>query len=184
MKRNNEIKKYKKNNELNLEKIIDEYSGYVNQIIRNMTGQNLSKEDREEITSETFFVLWKNQEKLDEDKLLSSYMAGIVRNLVREKTRVININYDISDYENILPDLQNIDMLCEQREKTRVIEKSVKQMKQEEIDIFNLYYYSSRKIKEIAQILNISEFAVKSKLYRIRKKIRKDLEKGGYSNEE
>lgn len=153
-------------------------------IIRNMTIQTLSKEDTEEITSDTFFVLWKNRLKLEDDKPLSSYIAGIVRNLVREKTRVININYDISDYENKITDIQNIDMLYEQREKTAMIEKTLKQMKPEEIDIFSLYYYSSMKIKEISDILNVSEFAIKSKLYRIRKKIKKELEKGGYSYEE
>lgn len=183
MKKNNEIKNYKENNMLDLEKIINEYNGYVNQIIKNMTIKEFSKEDVEEIIADTFFILWKNKDKLEEDKKLSSYLAGIVRNLVREKARGIKVNYDISDYENTIADLQNIDMLYEQREKTTMVEKMVKQMKLEEIEIFKLYYYSSKKIKEISSILNISEFAVKSKLYRIRKKIKKELEKGGYSNE-
>lgn len=54
-------------------------------------------------------------------------------------------------------------------------------MKEEDIEIFNLYYYSSMKIKEIARVLNIPEFKVKSRLHRVRKKIKKELEKGGYS---
>ena len=37
------------------------------------------------------------------------------------------------------------------------------------------------KITEISKKLNISEFNVKSRLYRIRKKLKKELEKGGYS---
>lgn len=178
------IKKYKNNNELDLEKIVAEYSGYVYKIIKNMAGQFLTNEDVEEITSDTFFILWKNKEKLDEEKLLSSYIAGIVRNLVKEKTRVININADISDYENILKDSTQIDMICEQREKVSIIEKTLKKMKEEDIFIFNLYYYSSMKINEIANILNISEFNVKSRLYRIRKKIKKEMIKGGYSDGE
>ena len=181
MKNKNEIKKYMKNNELDLEKIIDEFSGYVYKIIKNMA--ILSDEDTEEILSDTFFILWKNKEKLDEEQLISSYIAGIVRNLVKEKARVININVDISNYENILQDCAQIDMICEQREKISIIEKTVKAMKEDDIFIFNCYYYSSMKINEIANILNISEFNVKSRLYRIRKKIKKELLKGGYSDE-
>ena len=158
MKEKKQIKDYETNNEINLEEIIKEYSGYIKKIIENMSVQNLSKEDIEEITTDTFFIVWKNREKLDKEKLLSSYIAGIVRNLVKEKAREISINYDITDYENILSDLKNIDMIYEQRE---------------QID----------RIKEISNILNISEFNVKSRLYRIRKKIKKELEKGGYSNE-
>ena len=182
MKEKSEIKKYKKNNELDLEKIVDEYSGYAYKIIKNMA--ILSDEDTEEIISDTFFILWKNKEKLNEDKLLSSYIAGIVRNLVREKTRVININADISDYENIIQNCAPIDMICEEREKISIIEKTVKTMKENDIFIFNLYYYSAMKISEIANILNISEYNVKSRLYRIRKKVKKELQKGGYSDGE
>ena len=57
----------------------------------------------------------------------------------------------------------------------------VDNMKQEDKDIFIFYYYSSRTIKEIANMLNITENKVKSRLFRIRKKIKKELEKRGYS---
>ena len=40
------------------------------------------------------------------------------------------------------------------------------------------------KYSEISDILNISQFSIKSKLFKIRKKIRKELLKGGYSDEE
>ena len=105
-----------------------------------MAKQYLSKEDIEEIISDTFVVLWKNRNKLDKAKDLSPYIAGITRNLVREKTRVINIHNDISDYENIIQDFFKIDMLCEQREKIAIIDKTVKNMKKIDIEIFELYY--------------------------------------------
>ena len=184
MKKKKEIKEYKNNNSLDLEKIIDEYSGYVYKIINNIANRYLSNEDVEEIVSDTFFILWKNRYKLEDDKYLSSYIAGITRNLIKEKTRIVNINVDISDYENIIQDFKKIDMMCEQREKISIIEQTVKKMKKEDISIFNLYYYSSMKIKEISKILNVSEFNIKSRLYRIRKRIKKELVKGGYSDEE
>lgn len=183
MNEKKKIREYYKNNELDLEVIIDEYSRYIYKIIENMAIQYLSKEDVEEIISDTFVVLWKNRDKLDKTKDLSPYIAGITKNLVREKTRVINIHNDISDYENIIQDFFKIDMLCEQREKIAIIDKAVKNMKKIDIEIFELYYYSSMKYNEISNILNISEFTIKSKLFRIRKKIRKELLKGGYSDE-
>lgn len=184
MKKKKKIKEYKNNNSLDLEKIIDEYSGYVYKIINNIANRYLSNEDVEEIVSDTFFILWKNRYKLEDEKCLSSYIAGITRNLIKEKTRIVNINVDISDYENIIQDFKKIDMMCEQREKISIIEQTVKKMKKEDISIFNLYYYSSMKIKEISKNLNVSEFNIKSRLYRIRKRIKKELVKGGYSDEE
>ena len=181
MEERNKIENYIENDRLNLEKIVDEYSGYVYKVVKNMVGKNITEEDEEEIIADTFFILWKNTEKLDKEKQITSYIAGVARNLVREKTRVININCDIADYENVIRDLKDIDMVYEEREKTELIRKATNQLKQEDITIFNLYYYSSRKIKEIANIMNIPEFKVKSRLYRIRKKLKKELEKGGYS---
>lgn len=84
-------------------------------------------------------------------------------------------------YEDLLPKDEPIDLICEEREKISVIEKTIKDMKKIDIEIFKLYYYSSKKINEIAEILNVSEFNVKSRLYRIRKKIKYTLLKGGYN---
>ena len=177
------IKSYKNKNNINLEKVIDDYNGYVYKIIRNMVSNNISEEDIEEIVTDTFLIVWKNNEKLDDEKLMSSYIAGIVRNLVKEKLRVININGDISEYENILQDSKKIDMICEEREKISIVENTLNEMKEDDKRIFNLFYYSNMKINEIAQKLNLTEFNVKSKLFRIRKKMKKELIKGGYSNE-
>lgn len=183
MKTNRKIIDYYKNNELDLKLIIDEYSGYVYKIIENMAIQYLSSEDIEEIMSDTFVVLWKNKEKLDKKKELSPYIAGITKNLIREKSRVINIHSDIEDYENIIQDFFKIDLICEQREQIAIVDKVVRKMKKKDIEIFELYYYSSMKYNEISKALNISEFSIKSKLFRIRKKLKKELLKGGYSDE-
>ena len=64
-----------------------------------------------------------------------------------------------------------------------MLEKTVKQLKEDDILIFNLYYYSSMKISEISNVLNISDFNVKMRLHRIRKKIKKEFSKGGYSDD-
>ena len=178
------IGKYIENDELNIEKVINEYSGYIYIIVKNLAKETISKEDIEEIISDVFVTFWNNREKLDKTKPIKSYLAGITKNLVKEKRKVINIHADISDYENSIQDKIKIDMIYENREKIKTIENIVKNMKEEDIFIFNLFYYSSMKLKEIATILNITEFNVKTRLYRIRKKIKKELSKGGYSYEE
>ena len=87
MKERKIIKYYKNNNGLNLEKIVDEYNNYIHKVIKNMNYSEFSSEDVEEIVADTFFIIWKNREKLDENKMLSSYIAGIVKNLVRERRK-------------------------------------------------------------------------------------------------
>ena len=175
MNKDREIKRYIKNNELDLERIINEYSSYIAIIINNMASTNLSNEDKEEIISEVFFILWKNKHKLDINKSLSSYIAGITRNLVKEYLRKIKINVDISDYENSLYGYDKIDFLDTNIQEIRHIEKKLENMKEIDKTIFLDFYYSSKSIKDIAKEQKMSEFSVKQRLYRIRNKIKKEV---------
>lgn len=169
-----EIKYYIKNNELDLEKIINEYSSYTATIIDNMARNSLNDEDKEEIVSEVFFILWKNKNKLNVNKYLSSYIAGITRNVVKEYLRKVKINFNISDYENSLYNYDKIDLLDDNVEEISKIEEKLKNMKKIDKTIFLDFYYSFKSIKYIAKEQKISEFSVKQRLYRIRNKIRKE----------
>ena len=168
---------------MELEKIVNQYTNYLYTTVTNMSYGNLSSEDIEEIISDVFFIFWKNKEKFDTTKKLNLYLAGIAKNLIKTKYRKIHINSKIADYESILIDNYDISYNYEQIEKARIIEDSLNCMSKEDKDMFVLYYYFSKSIKEIANELNCSEFKIKSKLFRIRKKIRTNLERGGYRYE-
>lgn len=164
------IYEYMNNNELELDKIMNDFEPYVRTIVNNMANDNLSYEDKEEILSDTFFVLWKNQTKITTS--IEAYVAGITRNLVKEKMRKRKITYDISDYENIIC---SIDVLQEDFLKSDKIEKCISKLKKVDIQIITMFYYYSKSTKEIANELNLSEINVRTRLFRVRNKIRKKL---------
>ena len=97
------IEKYIINGKFDLDKIVDDYSSYVRTIINNAVGNNLNAEDKEEILLDAFFILWKNYNDNKKIYALDSYIAGITRNLIKEKFRKLHYTVDISDYENIIP---------------------------------------------------------------------------------
>lgn len=169
-----ELKSYINEGEVDLDKIINDFSPYIRKIINNMVGENLSYEDKEEILADTFFILWKNQTK--NIIYLDSYLAGITRNLIKEKLNKKNITYNIEDYENFIS-YSDMDMFLEERIE---IERCLKILKRKELEIFNMFYYYSKSTKEIAYELGISEINVCTKLSRIRKKIKKEFSKGGH----
>lgn len=175
MNESKEISYYLKNNELDLEKIIKDYSNYINTIITNMAKLNLNNEDKEEIVSEVFFILWKNKDKVDYNKRLSSYIAGVTRNIVKEYLRKKQIHFDISDYENSLYSYDNLELLNDNIEEIKKIEKKLETMKEIDRKIFIDFYYSSKSIKDIAKEQKISEFSAKQRLYRTRKKLKKEV---------
>lgn len=97
--------------------------------------------------------------------------------MIKEKYRKLKIVYDISDFENDV--LNSVNMYENDRELIWDIEQKIKGLKDIDIKIVNLFYYSSVSIKDIAKKLNISELNVKTRLHRIRKKIKKELNNGG-----
>lgn len=173
MKELKQLEDYYKNNEIDMDKIIEDFTPYITKIINNGTNSRISFEDKEEIFSDTFFILWKNRNRLNINVSLNSYLAGITRNLIKEKYRKLKIFYDIKDFENNT--FNSINMYENDRELIFDVEQKIKRLKGIDVEIVNLFYYSCISIKDIAKRLNISELNVKTRLFRIRKKIRKEL---------
>ena len=160
-------------NNIYLDDIVDEFTPYVKKVIDNMAGKNLSYEDKEEILTDTFFILWKNRNS--KINYLDSYIAGIAKNLVKEKFKKCNITYNIEDYENNIKFFDELEMFSEEREKLNNLEIGYKALSEIELKLISMFYYSAKTVKEIAKELEMSETNVKTKLFRIRRKLKKYL---------
>ncbi len=174
----------KSDNLLNMEDIINTYNSYVYTIIKNSIN---GIEDIEEIASDVFVALWRNREKIDLDADLKPYLIGITRNLIKKKYRKFAKDIstcDICDFENEIESQIEISQVIENEEKKQIILNTINHLQEYEKEIFTLYYYDNKKIKEIASFLEISTAKVKVSLHRIRKKIKKELMKRWYSYEE
>lgn len=180
---NKKIREYIFDGKLDITNIIKDFAGYVFVIIKN-SKYNFNDEDIEEIASDVFLVIWQNRNKLDINKEIKPYIAGITKNLIMKKQRTItNQNLNIELIERTIHDNIDVYYTAEEKEKTAIIMEELEKMKEEDKRVFMSYYYLSKKIKDISKELNISEIKVKSRLSRIRKKLKKELEKRGYGYE-
>ena len=175
------IYSYINNDKLEMEKLIKDYTNYISTIIMNSC-INLSTEDIEELVLDVFLTVWKNKNKLDINNGMSAYIGGITRNLIKKKFRDKRVNDNILDYEQKLIDLTNIDLEISQKEENQIVFEELEKMKEEDRNIFIEYYYAEKNIEEISFIFNMSKAKVKSKLFRIRKKLKKRLEEKGYGS--
>ena len=170
------------NKNLNLDKIVDDYTPYVRTIVQNMVSNNLFEEDKEEIIIDTFFVLWKRYEENYSIKSLSSYIAGITRNLIKEKLKSLKYTVDIEQCNNLV-EYSYFDIYSQEREEINQLYEKINKLKEIDIKIITMFYYSNKSIKDIAKELNISEVNTKTRLHRIRKKIKQELKRGGFLDE-
>ncbi|MGT2933371.1 RNA polymerase sigma factor [Streptococcus catagoni] len=62
--------------------------------------------------------------------------------------------------------------------------QAIQKLKKHHRWVLDLYYFQDFSIKEIANVLHVSQYKVKSDLYRARQKLKKELEKEGYHYED
>ncbi len=177
----NKLCDYMENETLDIDMLIDDYYSYIYIVVKNGISINISQEDMEEIISDTFVAFWKNSKYLRKDLLVKPYLKGIAKNLIKNKYRDNNINVSIENYENTLVEDFDIDDILESNEKNELIIDTLKTLNKNEYSIFMMYYYEGKNIKEISKELNLSVSNVKTILHRVRKKIKRNLEDGGYS---
>ena len=172
--KNAEIYNYFNGKTLLIENIVNDFSNYIYTIIRN-SNLNISDEDIEELVSDVIFIIWKNQDKLNINKKIAPYIAGITKNLLKKKYRDTKIYDNLEDYENNLVEDSDIEQQFIENERIKSIMKHLDKLKKEDKSIFILYYFKENNINDIAKALNMSESKVKSKLFRTRKKLKKHL---------
>ena len=113
-------------------------------------------------------------------EILKDYLSGIAKNIIKNKYRKNEINFSISEYEEKIIDNSNLEKQAEENEQNTIIKNTLKNLKNEEYKAFIMFYYEAKSTKEIAKDLNCTVGKVKVILHRVRKKIRKNLEDGGY----
>ena len=113
-------------------------------------------------------------------EILKDYLSGIAKNIIKNKYRKNEINFSISEYEEKIIDNSNLEKQAEENGQNTIIKNTLKNLKNEEYKAFIMFYYEAKSTKEIAKDLNCTVGKVKVILHRVRKKIRKNLEDGGY----
>ena len=169
----------RKKDERALEEAIKVYSPLAAGIIKNISKGSLSKEDIEEVIEDTFFTLWKNSDKIIDEKL-KGYICTIAKTKTLDKLStikgtVLNIDdYEIEDDFSIADRTESKDIALELKEIISTIAEPDK-------EILMRYYYYYQSTSKIAAIMAINVETVKYKLRRSREKLKITLLERGYS---
>ncbi|MCS7298575.1 MAG: RNA polymerase sigma factor [Spirochaetia bacterium] len=134
----------------------------------------INSNDVEELVNETFLLAWKYRTTLRERRKVKNWIFTIARNVLKAYKRMLikqrrfftNLNENISLQKGIRDD-----------EDTSLLLDIIDKLPQMYKDVFILFYVEQRSLKEISEIIGVSENSCKVRLFRAREKIRKILEK-------
>lgn len=155
-----------------LETAIRRYSGYVAAVVKKTLGENCTRQDIEELTSDAFVALWANAGKLRDDSDLKYWLAVVVRNasLRRRKKTISTVPLE----ENLVFDRSPATQ-AEKRERIRQVREAVDELDPIDREIFLRHYFWHQPVQQIARDMDKNQSAIKSRLARGREKLRKIL---------
>lgn len=178
-KENRLVSKLKKDDTAALKEIIDCYTGYVRTVVRNFSRGTFSEQDIDELCSDVFFSLWQHRNSLDVKIGFRSYLSAIARNAVKDRFKSAKPPCeDISELE--IPSGFSVEDTAQLHEMMRCLDKGLKQMSEQEREIFARYYFYGESTPKIAEKMNIAESTVRSGLSRTRNKLKEYMTKRGF----
>ena len=171
------VKQLKEGNTKALEKIIFEYNSYVATIICTILHESLYEIDVQGLINQTFFLLWKNKEKIELEKCesIKYYIGAIAKNLAINEKRKVKQHLPLDEYS--IGEVEDSYSRVELRE---ILMSALKELDKDCQVILLKFYFEGKKITQIAAEENMTESSVKNKLKRSREKLKLILEKGGF----
>jgi RNA polymerase sigma factor (sigma-70 family) len=132
----------------------------------------------EDIIQNVFIKYYENMSNIREKEYVASWIYTTARNeifsLFRKKLRrsekIVNEEYEIPDENNLAIEYENIEL-------KKIIMNELELLPQEQKEVYLLREYSGLSYKEIADIQQIDEELVKSRLFKTRQKLIKKVSK-------
>lgn len=176
MQEKNIIDAIKAGDEQAMQKIICRYSRLLWSIVGAALSQVGTTEDMEECVADVFIDLWEHPQKYDESRgSLKAWLSVIARNKAidryRQKTKIQTIPLE----ETVLAQM-GVEPEMENREG---LQEALAELTEEEREILLRRYVYQQKPKEMAVALGLSVKQIENRLYRIKAKMRKQMEQEG-----
>lgn len=177
------VRLYWARSESAIEETANKYGGYCMKIAVNILDD---EEDAKECVTDAYFQVWESVPP-NTPSFLSVYLGKITRNLALNRMKYLNrqkrggktAKLIFEEIEDCIPDGQDTEKQFDDRYIAELINAYLKKLPEEDCSLFLRRYWYFDSIKEIALRYSVSESRVKSRLHRMRKKLKAALEEGG-----
>ncbi len=165
------------------EAIVRHYTAYVMTLIRQVSVPPLCEADAEELTADTFVLLWKHTKTIRDPFALKGYLSQIARRVavdrLRQHKEALPLEEDILVSTDQTPETRS-----SLREQMHIIAEALDAMEPVRRSCMIRRYYYGEPLSSIAQRLSLPLSTVKSHIYRGRKQLIATLKDWGYSYED
>ena len=130
----------------------------------------------EEAVVDSFLALWRELDRYDPERPLSSWLYGIARRTALNRRRELGRGPALGELPDELAE-EEFDLTdrTAARENALLLRQAVEEMEHPDREIFIRRYYLYQRVKEIAGQLGLPEKTVENRLYRGKQRLRQTL---------
>jgi len=138
-----------------------------------------SAEEAEEVAQDVFVKAYNKLSDFKAEAKFSTWIYRIAYNTAVSHTRKKKVEFHAMDEEMIenhsVDEVEQEIMGLSTEEQSKLIKKALSSLPRTDNLIISLYYYHGKEIDEISEIVGLTQSNVKVKLFRIRKKLLKEM---------
>ena len=141
-----------------------------------------NEEDAADVTQEVFLLFQEKYENL-EDNYIRAWLYKVASNKIKEQFRAIAKREKEIIYGSVFVSQTSTDILYEMEEDNKITPEELEEKKkfilsslnEKELELFEMIYVKHLKYKELAEAFNISENTARTRVYRLKYKIKEKV---------
>ena len=152
---------------------------YYNDIYHLCLSRLKNEENAADVTQEVFLFFQEKHSELEDD-YIKAWLYKVANNKIKEQFRAIAKREKELIYGTVFHSQTSTDILYEMEEDNKVTSEELEEKKKsilsslskKELELFEMVYTKHMEYKELAKVFDISEHAVRARVYRLRLKIK------------
>ena len=134
----------------------------------------------EEIVNEVFLDIWRQAQNFTGGSAVSTWIFAIARNkaisVIRKRTESA---LDDQMTDHLMDTDDTPEVTAQKADKGDVIRGCINGLSDEHREVIDLVYYHEKSVREVAEIINIPESTVKTRMFYARKQLSELLKEAG-----
>lgn len=152
---------------------------YYNDIYHLCLSRLKKEENAADVTQEVFLFFQEKYNELEDD-YIKAWLYKVANNKIKEQFRAIAKREKELIYGAVFGSHTSTDILYEMEEDNNITPEEIEEKKksildslsEKELELFEMFYTKHLEYKELAKAFDISEHAVRARVYRLRLKIK------------
>jgi RNA polymerase sigma-70 factor, ECF subfamily len=134
----------------------------------------------EDVVSEIFLDVWRQAGQYEGRAAVSTWLLSIARfKALTAMRRRTNLELDDDMMMKVADPADDPERTLQHKDDAAVLRRSVAQLSPTQAEVIDLVYYHGKTVGEAAEVLEIPEATVKTRMFYARKKLRELVEVGG-----